>query len=373
MKIIGVKGQWVLSLSEPLDNLEYFDISSFKMISEAGNIMPSCEIVFTLRNKEKFHELNQGKVITIGVGNNENNLAVGNFTIFSRKKLKEENNNVNVRLLLTHQAINYSIDTKVDIKHEKSLPLLSNIATRNSFIFQTNIEDTVDKMKWVQSNISDRSMVNKLWFHSILPNQTDLMLVGITPDNKFLCRSFEKTKDGIGVGKWAFIPDSTSPTNGFTPIIYTQNPEYRSNTGTIDYLNGYSKSRIVHSDNNNSNYVTARQAPTLAQTSKDESINPTQRIGAISYQSKDNMHSDYYARQEYTIRCLTKFNAHTVKIATETFFPGCVTDIAFLYDKHKAEDTQGKYLIKKVCHRISNNRYVALITLCRDNPNEVKD
>lgn len=373
MAIIGVKGNWALQLSEPLDILEYSDIISLKMISEAGNILPSCEIRFYLRKKDKFHELNQGKVITIGVGTDEDNLAVGNFVIFSRKKLKEEDELVEVKLLLTHQSVNYSVDTKISTINEKSLPLISNIASRNGFSFQTNIDDTLDKMKWVQSNISDRTMVNKLWFHSILPNQSDLMLIGITPDNKFLCRSFEKTKEGIGVGKWAFIPDKQSPTNGFTPIGYSQNPEYRSNTGTIDYLSGYSKSRVVHNSDNSSNYVTARQAPTLAQTSKDESTNPSKRLGAISYQSKDNMHNDYYARQEYTMRCLTKFNAHTVKVATEIFFPGCVTDIAFLYDKHKANDTQGKYLIKRVCHRIFNNRYVALITLCRDNPNEVKE
>lgn len=373
MKTIGVKGQWVLSLSAPLDTLAYYDINSFKMVSEAGNIMPSCEIVFTLRQKEKFHELNQGKVITIGVGNDENNLAIGNFTIFSRKKLKEEDNNVNVKLLLTHQAINYSVDTKISTTNEKSLALLSMIAGRNGFAFNTNIDDTVDKMKWVQSNISDRAMVDKLWFHSVLPSQDDLMLIGITPDSKFLCRSFEKTKAGSGVGKWAFVPDLKSPTNGFSPIVYTQNPEYRSNTGTIDYLSGYSQSRIVHNaDKKESDYVTARKAPTLAQTSKDESTNPSRRFATVSYQSKDNMHDSYYARKEYTMRCLTKFNSHTVKIATEQFVPCDVTDIAFLYDKHKAEDTQGKYLIKKVCHRIYNNRYVGLVTLCRDNPNEVK-
>lgn len=373
MKTIGVKGQWILSLSPPLDTLEYFDINSFKMVSEAGNIMPSCEIVFTLRQKEKFHELNQGKTITVGVGNSEDKLAFGNFTVFSRKKLKEEDNNVDVKLLLTHKSINYSVDTKVSIVNDKSIAILPSLAGRNGFGFSSNIDDTLDKMKWVQSNITDRAMVDKLWFHSVLPDQKDLMLIGITPDSKFLCRSYEKTKAGAGVGKWAFIPDLGSPTNGFTPIIYTQNPEYRSNTGTIDYLSGYSQTRLVHdADSKKSDFITARSAPFLAQTSRDESTNPSLRFASVSYQSKDNMHGSFYARKEYTMRCLTKFNSHTVKIATEQFIPCEVTDIAFLYDKHKAEDTQGLYLIKRVCHRIYNNRYVGLVTLCRDNPNEVR-
>lgn len=372
MAILGVHKQWALVFSEPLKDLKPIDLISFKMISEAGNIMPSCEIDFFLRDKSKFHELEQGKPITVAVGTDENSLMSGNFAIFKRLKVREEPDYVLVRLILTHQSINYSVNTSVAIYNEKSKNLIATMAGEGGLSFTSNIDDTMDKMKWVRHNISPRRMVNKLWTHSILPNSRDIMLIGITPEGKLHCRSLEKTKAGIGVGKWAFIPYIDCPTNNFTPVYYTQSLEYKSHTGTIDYLGGYSQSRIVHNtDDKSTSMISAKSSPTLAQTKKDESINVAKRFSNVSLQSKDNMHGSWYNRENYTVRSLIKLNAHTIKIICEgQYAPVEVTDIAFVYDR--TTDTSGLWLVKKVCHRVYNNVYTLIVTVCRDNPNEVK-
>lgn len=373
MAIIGVKGHWALALSAPLDKLTVLDIKSVKLISEAGNVLPSAELEFELRDKKVFHELGQGKILQIAIGVDENSLVTGNYSIFSRKKVMETEEAVLVKLILTHASIGYTMETKVKIYNEKSLPLINQLASESGFTFSTNIPDTMDKMKWVQSNISNRTMVNKLWFHSKLANKADVMLIGITPDSKLHCRSLEKTKQGSGVGKWAFVPDPSSPTNGFTPIIYSQNLNYKSFVGTVDYLSGYSQTRIVHNvGNKESNYVTPKSSPTLAQTEKDESVNPLLRYSTSSVQLDSNMHPEWYDRQDYVTRSLIKLNAHTIKIICESQYAPCdVTDIAFVFDR--TADTGGLWLIKKVCHRIYQGHYTAIITVCRDNPNEVKN
>lgn len=370
--MIGVVGQWCLILSKPLEKLSPYDIISFKMISEAGNILPYCEIIFNLRDKEILHKLNQGTNITVSSGVDPNTLTTGVFTVFSKKKITETPEEVTVRLLLTHSSIKYNIETVSAIYNEKSIDIIPKLVQAHGLKFETNIDTTTDKMKWVQTNTSNRVMVNKLWLHSKLPTNNDLMLTGITPDNRFLCRSLMKTKQGIGVGKWAFIPNEGCPTNGFTPVYYTQHLIHSSNIGAVDYLGGYSQTRLVHNaDDGQANFMTATSAPTLAQTDKDESQGTQKRFATVSIQSKDNMHNEWYQRRDYNTRSLNKFNANTVKIIIEEQYVPCnVTDIAFVYDR--TTDSGGLWLIKKVCHKVFKNRFVTIVTACRDNPNEVK-
>ena len=372
--MIGISKQFVFSIDIG-GHKDFFtpeELVSVITTEEVGNQLPAFELVFVLKNKILFDLMNQGTACKIGIGiegTKFNGIRYTQFVITNKEKLSENHNQFIIRLVGIYDALSYITDSFVThFKDKTSMQVLSYKAGKY-FQFKTNLPNSLDKMTWHQTNISDKLMINKLWLHSVFPEQ-DTPMIGITTRGEFLYKGIKKT---LGEPKfWNFQPDE----HNWSPntVLYEARPQYRFSQGTVDAYVGYAQSRIVHNvDDNSSSYNTPQWEIKMAQTSKDEPIEPGSRISGVSIQN-GNVHDQYFDAKDYNMRNLAKISAAQCKVFWEKSFS--YEDLSLL-DKVKLDDfptrdlsyshdTAGYWFISKISRRIFDGRFSMIVTLTRD-------
>lgn len=371
--MIGINKQYSFSI-EVGGAKDFFgvdDLISASTVEEVGNVLPPMEVIFVLRNKPLFDKMNQGSSCVIGIGIEGlpySGIRYTKFVIISKQKLAESHGNFVIKLVGIYDALPYLTDTFVTyFKQKTSMEVLSGKAGKY-FQFKTNLPNSLDKMNWHQTNISDKNMVNKLWLHSVFPNQ-DTPMVGITSKGEFLYKGVKAT---MGEPFWNFQPDAHDWKSN--SVLYETRPQFKFNSGIVDAFAGYAQSRLVHNvDENQTSYNTPLWEVKMAQTAKDESIDPGSRIAQVSIQNS-NVHSQYFDAKDYNTRVLAKLNGAQAKFYWEKSF---VSDNFSLLDKVKVDDfpvrsggyshdTGGFWFISKICRKIVHQRFVMIVTITKD-------
>lgn len=377
--MIAIHKQYVFSINVGgvQDFFGVHDLISAYVIEEVGNQLPTFEVIFKLRNKDLFDKMNQGSSCKIGIGIEDvkfSGIRYTQFIITGKEKLAENQNEATIRLVGIYDALSYITDTYVThFKNMTSFEVLSSKVGKY-FTFKTNLPNSLDKMTWHQTNVSDKIMINKLWLHSVFPEQ-DTPMVAITSKGEFLYKGVKKT---MTEKFWNFQPDDHDWSSN--TVLYETRPQYRFAQGTVDAYAGYAQSRIVHDvDSNKSSYNTPEWEIKMAQTGKDESIEPGSRISAISIQNT-NVHDQYFDAKDYNTRVLAKISAAQCKVYWEKSF---AYDSLSLLDKVKLDDfperkggyshdTGGYWFISKICRKIEDQRFKMIVTLTKDMLNNRK-
>ena len=372
--MIGINKQFVLSVTVGGES-DFFgvnDLISAMTVEEVGNQLPTFELVFVLRNKALFDFMNQGSSCKIGIGiegTKFDGIRYTQFVIISKEKLAENHDHFVIRLVGIYDALPYLTDTFVSVfRNMTSFELLSSKVS-SYFTFKTNLPNSNDRMTWHQTNVSDQKMVKSLWLHSAFP-QNDTPMVGISTKGEFIYKGVKKT---LEEDHWNFQPDSHNWTS--RTVLYETRPIFRFNQGTVDALAGYASSRIVHNvDSNQTSYNVPSWQVKMAQTTKDESIEPGSRIASVSIQN-GNVHGSYWDSMDYHMRVLAKISAAQCKVYWEKSF--AYDDLALL-DKVQLDDfpvdqgnsynhdTAGYWFISKICRKIENGKFRMIVTLTKD-------
>lgn len=371
--MIGVKNQYLayFKVGEYKDFIQDRQLEVFRLIEEAGNILPTFELIFSLSNLAIYRFLNEGNSLEISFGRTENTLMTTRLNIRKRQKLGETIGTVKVRLLGTFDAPNYNIDCKVGTYSGTSLSVMQQVL-KNYFRVESNLTKSADQMNWIQPNIPDRSFIQNVWMHSVIKDDT--MLTGIEASGIFRIRGIAAALDKKEPD-WKF---SCTTIDSNKTVIYRGSPEFISNSGIQNYIAGYAKSRIVHNlDTVESSYVTPQSNPILAVTKNRDAVETQRRLSSVSVLNS-NMHENYHNAYDSNVRNLMLLNSLQAKVTFQnTYFPVRLLDIVLLKDdsdsarKESSEDSSGFWVVSKIARILSNRNLITVVTLSRDGMNSV--
>ncbi|WBU87740.1 hypothetical protein [Escherichia phage EP_H11] len=373
--MIGVKGQYVamFKIGDFKDFIGPRDLIQFKIIEEAGNVMPTYELVFECRDEQIVSVLKEGNFIYASFGRNEASMINVKLAILKRQKTNFGVGSQILRVLGVFGAVPYRIDSQAASHTGTSIEVMKSIVSKY-FKADFNCPASDNKMNWLQNNINDRDFVNQLWLHSNL--NSDTPLVGITTDGLFRVRSISTAVDRNNPN-WKLTSLETKDAGA---IYYDKPPNIYSDSGAVNALGGYAKSRIVHNQSDNQSfYSTPQGSPILSVSSNQEVSDTGRRLGGVSILN-ENVHSSYHSSFDYNVRNLLRLSMMKAKVEiTGYYFNIRVLDSVLLKEDSDARrkeanmDSSGLWLTQKVCRIFTNKDLCTVLTLCRDGMNNSRE
>jgi len=120
--MLGVEGQLVVKLK--IGDLEDFinpdDFESLTLIEEAGNVLPTYELIFSTQDESLLRYLNEGNPITISFGETIDTLINSRLMVFHPMIAYEATPKVKVRLTGMFDFPNYLSNSRIKIYQQMS-------------------------------------------------------------------------------------------------------------------------------------------------------------------------------------------------------------------------------------------------------------
>lgn len=372
--MIGVKGQYIysFSLGEKKDFIDEPDLEFFMTQEEAGNVLPTFELVFTTRDEDVPALLNEGSELLASFGKDLTNdiddvkLLVQKAS-FSRQGTEKINCTVKgILSKLEYHKINKFITDKQD-----GIQTIKNVVSKN-FIFDSNVSLTNDKMNWIQYNISDKKFINDVWLHTYIPNS--FLAVAISLNNKFILRDIKKKFQSA-----TFDWNLTAVSNSEKDIVYDGDYVIQNNSGWINAWTGYKRTKSFYDlEDGEFTEVTSDVKPIIALTNKlMRNVKIEKKNSEIGYIS-DNVHSNYWKAYLNNLSSLAIFSTVEIKLSFQNQFKKVqVLDSVMFKEinttgKNSMEYSSGLYIISKVIRILSKRQFITTLTLVRESFNQPK-
>src|SRR5699024_4863673 len=97
-------------------------------------------------------------------------------------------------------------------------------------------------------------------------------------------------------------------------------PNIYSDSGAVNALGGYAKSRIVHNQSDNQSfYSTPQGSPILSVSSNQEVSDTGRRLGGVSILN-ENVHSSYHSSFDYNVRNLLRLSMMKAKVEITGYY-----------------------------------------------------
>ena len=376
--MIGVDEKYVFrfSLDGDEDFIEESELIKFTMIEEAGNLLPTFQLIFETDDEKIIPKLNEGNVLEVSYGRTIENMvdAELNVTRLQTGKVAQGQRRIGVSGLVN--AGPYITNSQIFITTEKSGVEAMNEVASQHFKVISNISKSRDKQRWIQANINARSFINDIWLHADLGNS--FPLIGITTDKKFLIKDFN-TMLNAGF-RWRF---TTEIEDKKKDITYDSNYDTDSKTGLMNNWFGYGREQTVFDyEAGTEDQIFEKPDPVLALTKdlarradiEKRFFNP----GAKS----ENVHPRFHQTALHNMGQLISLGALELTVPTEgVFFPISILDLVMFrdatVDREQGEGStndfnSGLYVIGKVARTIENRQFVTMSTIFRESFNSVK-
>lgn len=376
--MIGIEGQYVLQISigGHTDCIAPEDLILFKLIEEAGNLLPMFEIIFNTNTKEMLEYMNEGQSFDISIGQTKDLLRDMTVCIVTANTERTGNESFLIHLTGFLNKMPYLTNRKVSSKKGKSTEVLSKILSDNGFNPDIQSE-TDDDMFWLQNTITDRDFITKIWLHSNV-NDT-IPLVAVLSSGDFIFTDLKKIT-GNQV-KWRFLNDAK---NEETDVVYMSHSE-SAPSGYMNQFGGYGKKVKIRNSTTGeiSDEKYEPMSPILSMSesnSRNSTIEPkVQQIVEIS----ENVHPKYWESYYKNIIGLTTLSSYQITISIMGLFKEFrLLDYCFFKDDvpvegssnalEATEQASGMYIITKICNVIRNNNFLTYLTLSRESMNQMK-
>jgi hypothetical protein len=372
--MIGIKGQYLFSfdISGKRNFITENDLQLFKIVEEAGNVLPTFELIFTLEDQSVLRYLNEGNPLNTAMG--EDNLAMTNIDLRILNKLitRIAQRKYLVRLTGVYDAMRYYTDCKMSITEQISgVEAIINVVG-NYFKVDSNITKSQDKQHWIQNNIPDKSFVNKAWMHSWLGGSS-FPAVGITSDGIFVLRDVKKlAKEDYA---WKFISGDSMKKD---ELIFDQY-KVESNTGLINVWTGYEREREVLNLDAGSEKSVKPTLDTVLALSKDldrmsDIGTRTSEFGVVNA----NVHPNYWLAYQQNLSYLSVFGSTKIVLQFSSKYADVrVLDLVLLRDidlemKQAEGYYSGSYLVSRVTRVLENKNFVTMVHLNREALGELQ-
>lgn len=376
--MIRTTGQYVFrfSLSGYEDFIDEGNISNFVIIEEAGNVLPTFQLLFKSNDETMTKLINEGVEIQLQFGKENPDLqAVLTPTKIKLGRVGDGYREVNIIGL--YSAKKYIIEPRLRIS--SSVSGVEAISTVVNTYFRTNfnITSSSDSQKWIQYNITDKKFVNDIWLHSYIPNS--FILIGITSDGAFILKDMRTiVQNYLSSGPdWKFTANVVDDKD----IPYSGDYTIENNTGFLNYFAGYGKTKLKY------NFELGTSESIIPEAFKylvsSNNLNRSNDIGSRFtgiVGNSDNVHSYYQLAMLNNITNLAILSSLKVIVSfTNVFKTIKILDLVMLKDaaigtntvQRSSETTSGLYIITKVSRQLQGRRFMTTVEMCREGLNEL--
>ena len=385
---VGVKGQYQFqfSIGNEVDFISEENFSSFSLVEEAGNVLPTFQLQFNLSDEKVFKLLHERNDIKISFGKDQNDL----IEIPLRITRLERNNSgvglINIATVGVYSALPYINDSNIFISDDKSgVEVIKDIASKSFFTGSIggeanfNIDTSLDSQRWIQPNITDKAFINDLWLHSDVGDS--FIAVGISSDGSFILKDIKKA---LGTNtetsfKWRLTQSPETPKD----IIFDTDYAHIINSGFINSWLGYGREKLVYQlEDGTEQNITETVDPIIAQTPNlARASNVASKFAGAGMQN-GNTHANYYQAYQRNLVHLAQFGANKIVVSFQNEFkPVRVLDLVMFRDVdpgagntfQSSENHSGIYVVSKVARTVEHRQFVTVLELVRESVNEVRD
>jgi hypothetical protein len=376
--MIGVVDQYALkfSVGDSKDFLAEGQLDSFTLIEEAGNILPTFQLTFSLADDNIFKDLNEGNNIKMSFGPSTSELYDVELFITKVKTVRIAEHRRQFDILGTMAKAEYLTNTSCKIYDKKSALEVIKEVTGKYFSPDLNVPTSKDKQYWIQPNSSDKQFVNELLMHA---NGGDTFYVaGIGSDNKFRVRDMKKlTSEKY---KWRI---TNKIEDAATDIMDDKGYAFTSNAGLLNHILGYGKDRLVHTLETDVKELCAPDAmkPIFAQAKNlNRNSKIKRRYEKFVPISSENVHKDYWKSQLFNLQNLAIFSSHEIEFEVKDVYKNFqLFDTIMVKETHPEDASKdisteyftGYYVITKIVRNVSQRLLVTTIFACRECLNNI--
>lgn len=378
--MIGVEGQWVISLSlnGTTMNIQSTDLIAFNTIEEAGNLLPMWKLDFLASDYSFSKNWNEGAVLTCSIGRNRDDLRELSLVVTKPSSYPNGSNQIRYTAYGLYNALGY-----VNTPHVRTLGACDSLTVLKAVVGNyftwdddNNVTKSQDKQVFIQPNISDKKFVDHLARHVYLKDS--YFGVAITSDGRF--RAFDAKQ------KLSEEPAYSIGTKIYggpgKALIQMSAPEYASYSSIINPLIGYGTekpmvdattgARIVHKPKPN---IVAAQA---TQTPRSVTV---ERRTQSPVRLTTNHDVNYHVAESNNYMGLMNLSNESVTVLVECGYePISVWDIvqftAMATGSTEVDEVRsGKYVVGLVSRQatgLGQNRFLTKIRMFRESTNSIQ-
>lgn len=381
--MIGVSGQYVFMFSIKQGNtivrsdfIQEGELRTCTIIEEAGNTLPQFELMFDTQDKDVLPFLNEGNDIDIAFGRSNINeeLVTSKFTILRSNYNRIGESKYSVYINGLYSAIKYLCEDKIAQYANLSGVEAIKQVVEEHLTFESNITQSRDSQTWLRPNTSAKRFVNDTWMHSYLPNS--FIGIGIDSTGKFILKDMKLNANTFAEkSNFSFTTD----VKGENDILYDGDYVPESNTGFLNYWQGYGRERHTFGMETGID-VDVSTSPTGFLTNSDSFVRTSDIIkkSAEARFSNDNIHSKYWEAYQQNLQNLVLFSTHKNSVSFHREYKDIhVLDVVDfsdveLNDQSRAGMSAGKYFVSKVSRNVSHKNFVTTVQLCRESVTDVQ-
>jgi len=375
---IGVNGQYLLSfnLEDKKDFIKEADLAEFKLIEEAGNLLPTFELNFKSEDETILPLLNEGSDLDVQFGQDRDSLQDIALSVIKVKSQREGLSARNYQVIGILSALPYITDSQLSISTSKSgVEVLKDIVSKN-FKTKFNILKSNDKQIWIQPNSSDKKFVNELWMHSFLNNS--FIATAISAESKFILKDIKKDLDRSFGKEFDFRFTNTPKTS--TDIPYDRDYILETQTGFLNNWMGYGREKLVYLlETGLDEFILEKPDPILSLTKELARRSGIEKRFAGTEMQNDNTHDKYWEAFLNNLTNLAVIGSVSLTLSFHNLFaPIQLLDLAMFRDDAlsepgSAEFHSGLYYVSKVTRIVGKKQFITMVKLVRESLNQVQN
>lgn len=379
--MIGYDNQYVFSfnLGEIRNFIEEPELTSFIIIEKAGFTLPQFELHFSSSDEDIIPRLNEGQILSVQYGSSRDSLQEAELSIVGFPIVKESMTERTYILTGFINRLPYMNTPRNKITNRISgLQAVRETVESTGFRFISNVEQSEDRQRWIQSRETDYKFVKNTLLRSTAKNNS-FFASAITTDSRFKMIDIVKYIRDVDYD-WKF----TNNVQSNRDILYDESMGIESNTGTVASIVGYGREKIQYNlDSGVTTKILKKPTPTLS-LSRDlpylESIDKrSNSIGVIN----SNVHPKYHESYLNNITRLVSLSGIkvTLTIPNNRYVPIEPLDKVMFKDKNldqfgtnvTSEFTSGLYIVGSVSKELMQKRFVTTVTLYRESFNSIRN
>lgn len=366
--MIGVDGQYlfIFTLADKDDFIQEDALETFLLVEEAGNVLPTFELIFTTKDEKILRYINEGNKLKVSFGRSKDDLLDGEFSISSSIVSRQGSSKYRITLKGLYAALPYvAVGRKTIYSGLSGIEVINQIAG-TYFTRDFSINSSSDSQNWVQHNIPDKKFVNDVWMHSYIPNS--FIGVGISSDGRFILKDMKALVSQDS--KFRF----TTKVSSDKDIYYDGDYFVQSSSGFVNHWLGYGRQKHVYNIEDGTESDILENSQTLLALSRtlSRTSSISKRIAEAGLLS-DNVHGNYWKAFLTNLQYLALFSSCQLSLSFHNRFEGIKVLDLVMFNEEELEQDQatehysGKYFVSKVARSISNRQFATTIQLCRES------
>jgi hypothetical protein len=345
----------------------------FKIIEESGNVLPSFELVFKVKDEKILSYLNEGTDFKVTYGRDTDSTTDSMLMVLNKSYSRQGKDSRVLRATGLYAAPNYISGSGLKITTPLSSVEVMKQVVSKYFKPVFNLEVSNDVQTWIQHNVSDKTFVNELWLRSYV--EGSFLACGISSSGEFILKDIRQ--DLQNKHDWRFTSSPTLKND----ILYDGDFGIEDSSGFLNNWMGYGRERMVYNLETGENELTTEEMlPILSLTKKLSRRAGIEERFASSATRNDNVHRYYWASYLNNLMKLVMMSAIKVKIGFgNKDVPIKILDKVMLNDdsvgafgNEASEFHSGLYYVSKVVRTLQNRQVYTICEMCRESLGNIK-